>query len=266
MLSIIVPTYRPGGIDILAKALPAQVGVDYELILVDDYQGRVERKLATDYLNNMGVKLGWHGVSKPHSVPSAFRKLTNAVNTGFMHAKGDRFWVMHDYTLLPHIYSLAHIEQALDLSDGETLIHGVAILYSAKKPDNPGDIVSWEDGEPVDLVAREPWVPEHFEGFYFGGPMRWVEDINGIDERADHCGDYFIRCVVKQAERHGYRLKVNRILNCGVIDHRRWNETPGDGQWRLRGEPSSGPEPDWRKRSPNPYDLKAMRAENTNAA
>ena len=59
-ISFILPTYRSGGMDLLAIS---EVWKDpgYELVVVDGYPGRVERGKALQYLLDRGIYVGWYG-------------------------------------------------------------------------------------------------------------------------------------------------------------------------------------------------------------
>src|SRR5579885_532414 len=101
MISVILPTIHPGGMDFVVESFGKNPrNWDYELIVVDEYPGRVERGLAKKYLERNGVKVGWYGPAKEKSIPLTLCGWCNAVNTGLIHARGDYVIVMQDYVTL----------------------------------------------------------------------------------------------------------------------------------------------------------------------
>jgi RNA polymerase sigma-70 factor (subfamily 1) len=52
---------------------------------------------------------------------------------------------------------------------------------------SPGDVETWK--ETPAFAPLRPWVPAAFELFYLGVPMRFLELINGVDERGDQPDD-----------------------------------------------------------------------------
>ena len=79
LLSLVYLTYRPGGIDLLAEGLALQEPC-YELIVVDDCDGRVQRGQAEAYLRVRGINLQWYGESKIRSL-NTLHGLANGMNT-----------------------------------------------------------------------------------------------------------------------------------------------------------------------------------------
>ncbi len=130
MISLLVPTYRPGGIDMLAGSLKGQEG-DFEVVIVDDHPGRVERGEAAKHIRDQGIPLAWYGTSRPANEK---RKcgLANAVNTGLEHCSGEFVVMLGDYVRIPPSAFLLW-KYVLDKHQ-KTLISGVAIMYAAAEP------------------------------------------------------------------------------------------------------------------------------------
>ncbi len=172
-ISLVALTYRPGGIDLLGRSMTGCEG-DWELVLVDDYAGRVERGVATAFLRDeCDLPLTWHGPSKPKTIESR-GGLANAMNTGAMRCTGSTVVFLHDYTLPPKTLA-ADWKASVERHGPTVMIHGVAVEHVAPRPENPGDVETWP--ETPRFHAIRPWVPEAFELFYVGIPMRFLEAL-----------------------------------------------------------------------------------------
>lgn len=241
-LSVVYLTYRPGGIDLLGQSLLGCQG-DWELIVVDDYAGRVERGVATRYLKeDCGLPLAWHGISKQsHYITRG--KLANAMNTGAMRASGSTVVFLHDYTMPPKSM-VSDWLTSVAKHGPKMLIHGVAIEHSAPKPESPEDVVTWQT-MPARIPIR-PWVPYSFELFYVGIPMSFLRAINGVDERGDHSGPTIMTALTNQSRLLGYDFTVDQSLILKMVDHRQWEESAdSDALWKIKGHVASDMEPLW---------------------
>lgn len=264
MLSVVYVSYRPGGIDLLGRSLAAQQNPPpWELIVVDDYPGRPERGIAERHLRQLGLPLSYYGPSKPKTRPETKLGLANAMNTGALHARGDDVLILHDYTIYPPD-ALATWRRKLDTGPRQKLISGWARRYSCPQPDptQVDDICSGLDGVP--LKWEENWVPEEFEGFYFGGSRLFWEQINGLDERSDHCTVWVLHLMIRQAKFFGWQLVVDKDLPCLMIDHRAWDksdvhEDKNDSLWRIKYHASTDVMPEWTPRSANAFNFAALR-------
>lgn len=274
MISLILCSYRPGGFDIFTKSFPTS-GEPVEVVVIDDYPGRADTQDVPYFLKKNNINLGWYGKSKPKSIPESKCGLSNAYNTALSHAKGDYLIFVSDYTFLPPNWNNHWIlvRDYFEKQYGKVLISGSAIEYSAIKPIKPGNIFTW-DGVPMGCSPKYPWVPTEFETFYFGArPEFLISEINGVDERADHCHMWPVSSKVAQAKILGYKLIVEQRLCAHMIDHREWDDINNighphpisrwDSLWKIAGESrSANAEPSWQVPSPNPFNLVEMRKAN----
>ncbi len=95
MISVIIPTNRIGGIDILAASLRAQTSQDFELVIVDEL--RPYRRGAVPQLG----KGSWHvGVGPGNRSGVRWGSYMHALNRGLDLSRGDVLLFISDYTFL----------------------------------------------------------------------------------------------------------------------------------------------------------------------
>lgn len=262
MISLILCTYRPGGLDLFANSFAGNE-TDYEVVVVDDHPGRVERGTGLTYLKERGINVGWYGKSKPKSYPTK-GGLHNAMNTALLHVKGEYTVWISDYTMAAkgwqHQWNLMR-----QIHPGKVLISGGAVVYRAPKPTKLTDTLTYDPSNPPEIAPEFPWVAGVFETFYWGAPIEYFEEINGVDERGDHCHCWPVSSTIAQAKQLGYKLVVDGSIACHMINHRPWdtpeekNPVGEEGLWRITEKQGIPEEPEWTVPSPNPFDLKASR-------
>ena len=261
-ISLIVCSYRPGGIDLLSTFLPGTEG-DWELVFIDDYPGRVQRGEAVKYLQGIiGDRLAYYGHSKPKEIKDTKGGLMNAWNTALAHVNGDHVVFLSDYTVLPDWW---YKQWGFVFKEyPKTLISGTAMMFDMEKPVKPTDIITYHESQSFGL-PKWPWVPEVYENFYAGADLDFLISINGFDERADHCHCWPVNSQIAQARLMGYKLKVCQEISSWMIDHRMWDtpEEPSplgnEGLWRITAKQSIAREPEWVVPSPNNFNLQAVR-------
>src|ERR1700684_126948 len=204
MISLVVLTYRPGGIDLIAHSVARTKG-DWELVIVDDYPGRVKRNRVPGFLREMGIPLGWYGPSKPKCYPDAKGGLCNAWNTALCHVRGELVVMVSDYTLLPSGW-LGQWERLRPSWLNKNLISGGAGIFRVPKPNIVDDVYSGVDLGQMNFL--EPWVAWEWESFYAGYSLSFFLECGGMDERADHCHCWPVSSDVAHAKALGYSLNV----------------------------------------------------------
>ncbi len=262
-ISVIYISNRPGSIDLLCSSLATQEGnVDWELIVVDGYEGRVQRGKAEQYLRDHKLPIRYYGLPKAKLFSWSRTGFCNAMNTGLFHVTGDYVVFLHDYTRILETALRDWVLMFTQTGD-HCLVHGVAINYETEPPEREDDIVTWNNPSP--WRPRDPWVPNPFEVGYWGGPITFFDRCNGIDERADFRADWALNCVMAQAACHGYKLHVDARLICHMVDHRVWHKGPHstDSVWKTWLEGGQDiPEPVWTYWSANSFHLAYERFRN----
>ena len=250
---------RPGSIDLLASSFAKQTDPGYELVIVDGYPGRAERGAARQFLLECGVNLGWYGVPKLKAYPDTITGLCNAMNTGIIHTRADYVVFIHDFCLLP--FNAVEVwKEAVTYHGTGAAITGMAKMVAAPEQDLEDDITVWREYDALTALqqAHEVWIPEHMEVFYLGLPMPLLEYVNGFDERADGCSTWALESMRSQVQRFHTRLVVDRKLLLIMFNHRTWKTWGKDWVYPYV---SGSKEPGWEEISPNPFDLKALRAD-----
>lgn len=277
-ISFIYVSNRPGGIDLLATCMANQnlhgADLEWELVVIDGWPGRVERRAAERHLRDAGIPLRYYGTPKLRTFPWTPTGYANAVNTGLIYCSGTHAVILHDFCWLPP--ALAVYWGATFREHPRAMISGVGIVYVAPPPDVTADAVERSEGETDaehaaraahltdiytwraidigrDWDARDPWVPERFETGHWGGPMEFFENCNGVDERADFAAGWASDAVAIQADLHGYDQRVERRIVIHRCDHKSW-----EGPKEAVPEPT--PKPTWTGWSANSYVLRDERA------
>ncbi|HYE92598.1 MAG TPA: glycosyltransferase [Terriglobales bacterium] len=91
-ISVVVPTMRVGGLDVLWSGLVQQTFKDFELVLVDGIQARIG---SIDFPG-----IAWQHVA-PFNNEFPVASFCHYANTGLVHARGEIVFMMVDYTWLP---------------------------------------------------------------------------------------------------------------------------------------------------------------------
>jgi hypothetical protein len=95
-VSVLVPTYRPGGIDVLLEGLAVQRFTDFELLLADELYAR--RNPIVSH------KFGNYSFPVKHIAPTGGPRLSNycqSINNAITHAAGEIVVIQTDYTWMP---------------------------------------------------------------------------------------------------------------------------------------------------------------------
>lgn len=270
--SIVFPTYRPGSMDLLFTSLSKQTYKNFELILVDDYPQRTNNKqdFYNNLLNNEKPKyLKFHDPPKPDCFNN-FYKFGNTVNTGIIEAiksdfNADIIIFLQDYTYLSPTQlekwnnafnkTVQSVDQ-IDLTNKlDTIITGTATIFSTPNPTKWKDSFSIWDNNITNSILKinseeefrslenfkylQQWTPAEYEGFYTGIPKDIIIRLNALDENIEYPSEQ-VNEFFERAKIAGYKLTVNRELNCYMMDHRSWHppDITDDYLWHfVRFEP-----------------------------
>lgn len=105
-LSILVPTNRIGGLDVLFNSLAAQTNKNFELVLIDNIY-RYRRDLVKERTKNSPFPIKH---IEPRDNPFPDVSYCRTMNTGVTHARGDLLLYLCDYCWLGSDVVEAHLE------------------------------------------------------------------------------------------------------------------------------------------------------------
>lgn len=127
LVSIVMPAYRPGGMDITLDGLAKQTCKDFELIIIDSrYERRHEALM--NFADSYHVPL----IHAPeHRRNGKWIVYCAAMNTGFALARGEYVLMLHDFTWVPPDW----IEKHLAAHEGNDNLYITADNYHVDMPE-----------------------------------------------------------------------------------------------------------------------------------
>jgi hypothetical protein len=244
--SIVFVTKRPGGYDVLLEGLARQTDRNYELICVDelaDHRAHAVKEMAA----RLQVNLVAITRSKPKTHPETRFGIANAINTGFVLARGHIVTVLQDNIYLPDFFvekTLAfHADNPVGLISYPELrfvapeghvdinqLHDVSSVTVFKTPVQEGpQLEGWRPSN-EGTMPKELW-----ENMRIGarGQFDWLEcaccslpysvmvELNGVDESldtGDDCHEVNLRDRGKMLD---FRTWSEGSCPVQLIDHHR---------------------------------------------
>ncbi len=257
-VSLIYPSHRLGGIDLLAAWLGRQEpAIDYELIVVDGNPVRARCGRVAPYLRKAGVNVTWCGEPKQRTFPQSSIGYANAVNTGLMRAEGTHFVVIHDFMVVP----APSLELWAEAFRDDGLTCGTrSWCDSALGNQGVDECKTWEGPSEIVPSARE--AASGFDTGFWGGPIALMEDCNGLDERSDFCHGWALADLKAKASILNWKLRQSPSITYHAIDHSRWGMGPLLDPYTVyhsTGMPDVRYEFRWTGWSANPFQLRGKR-------
>lgn len=186
-VSVVMPTARYGGLDILHESMKHQTFRDFEVLVVDELH---RKEVIHD--------LGYNYVEPPISRPGMWWNLDASLNKAIRQAKGELIVQLNDYVYVPPDGIQKFVSRHTQEPNG--LISGVSDQYLAPPSDDPKGLYSvWNT--PLGIpggqkVFSDPRKEANNQGFYLTIPLlfegnwcayprqAWV-DVGGYDEAFD---------------------------------------------------------------------------------
>jgi glycosyltransferase involved in cell wall biosynthesis len=210
MISVITPSVRPDGLDIIKKCLKRQDFDDYEWIVASPF----EYKDCDLWLQD------------PPKEPDDFWGLCKAWNQAYAHAKGDLIVNIQDKIYFPHD-TLSRFWFHYQ-NNPKALIGAIGHQYS--------DVD--ETGKPVNVVWNDPrWrvdisfqdvPPSEMEMTMCSIPRQALWDCGGIDEEYDKCNGAQEKEMCFRLRELGYKFYLDHTIEYRAIKHGRltddWDE------------------------------------------
>lgn len=229
--SIVIPTARFGGIDIIDQCLSQQTYKNFEVIIADElHRGYLHlRELPRfDGVNKL-VKF----INPPPKKKGAYWNLDGSMNAAIRIARGDMIVSIQDYIWVPPQGIHKFINRMHE--EWPCLITGVGHQYKfPEKPDNlKGDYSIWNQfpGEPSgELVFSDPRLKDKRKGFYLCNPVEWElnwccfprkvwETIGGFDEDFDASWGYDNVNFAERAQLAGFNIFIDTDNEIKAYNH-----------------------------------------------
>lgn len=220
-VSVVMPTARYGGLDILEHSMRHQTFRDFEVLIVDELHRR-------DIIES----LGWIYVEPPPKKPGMWWNLDASLNAAIRRARGDVIVQMNDYVWAPPTGIAQFLIRLAQEPKG--MISGVSDQYMAPPQTNPKGLFSvWDSTVPLSFppsgekVFSDPRKADHNKGFYVTIPLlfegnwcayarqAWL-DVGGYDEAFDIGWGYDNVEFPQRAQFAGYHtfLDTNNEVYC----------------------------------------------------
>lgn len=186
-VSVIMPTARYGGLDVLESSLANQTFRDFEVLVVDEL-----------HRQDIIESLGFIYVEPPPKKPGMWWNLDASLNRAIRHSKGELIVQLNDYVYIPPDGIQKYIDY--HYKEPSALISGVSDQFRSPLPDNPKGLYSvwskWLGVPSGEKVFSDPRKQDNNKGFYLTIPLLfegnwcmyprkvWVE-IGGYNEVFD---------------------------------------------------------------------------------
>lgn len=236
-VSVIMPTARYGGLDVLEHSILHQTYRDFEVLVVDELHRR-------DIIES----LGWIYVEPPPKKPGMWWNLDASLNKAISQASGNIIVQLNDYVYVPP----DGIQKFVDRfkQEDKALISGVSDQFLAPPFDDPHGLKSvwnsWPGPPSGEKVFSDPRKDSNYRGFYLTIPLlfegnwcayprqAWI-DIGGYDEAFDIGWGYDNVEFAERATFHGYHVFMDTENEVFCYSHirlfneeKRRNEAPNN--------------------------------------
>ena len=228
MISVITPTIRIEGLELVAKALRRQTHTDYEWIIVSPLS-ITELDRQTDHANYRYVK-------EPEKDLGDYWSIYKAYNEAIRHAKGDLIITWQDYTYtkpdtLERFW--AHY-----LREPKTIIGAVGNKYE----DDTWTVKTWHDPREHSNYGEGAYYQCNYNDIELNlsaWPKQSFYAVGGFDE---YLGKYSSLCGLDVLDRlnmiGGWDFKLDQSIKSYSLEHGRlpgWDEyTPFNGAYDKR--------------------------------
>lgn len=196
MISVLYNTIRPGGFDILKNTLDKQTERDFEVVIVDGWEGEREKEVL-EYLKDYKV-IYLKGLPK---LTTNVWTLNKDYNLGLSYCTGELVIFIQDYLWIPHDGFERMLSVYADNPTAFVTSVGHKGMYPNTAQTMNGKISIWEtmciekptgmseiEGRTVNGFGIEEVPFEQWEMNFASAPKAILDKIGGFDEDMD---DYF---------------------------------------------------------------------------
>lgn len=220
MISVITPSVRPNGLEIVEKCLKKQTIKDFEWIVV------TPKKLVNE------IHVVCRLLTDPPKKPGDFWTLCKAWNKAYAHARGELIVNIQDFIWFPPDTLERFWQHYMD--NPKSLVSTVGNHY--KKLD--------ELGKPVEEVWRDPRMRMDQGSFYkvdntememsmCSVPKKAILDCGGIDEEYDKGPGVQEKEMCLRLQVLGYEMYLDQLMEYRALEHGRLKKNWNEKYWKV---------------------------------
>lgn len=232
-ISVVTPSVRPEGLDIVRQSLNRQTFKDFEWIIVTPDNGewskfRMELALKDGFINDM-VRLGDgenYLLFEPPKNEGDMYSLNKAWNAAFKRARGELIVSFVDMTWAPPDALenfWIHYE-----NNPKALVGGIGHQY-AEVQNNKPEVLVWQDPRArTDFGSFYEISPIDLEFCLTSVPRQAIYDIGGWDEKWDQFAALSEKEACLRMDKLGYKFYLDQSIEYRALTHPRltkdWEE------------------------------------------
>lgn len=216
MISVITPSVRPDGLEIVKKCLKRQTIQDFEWIIASPqkYFISIDRLIGHDY--------NFEFVADPPKEEGDFWTLCKAWNNAYAHAKGELIvniqdWIWFPPDLLERFWY--HYQ-----SNPRILVSAVGDQYERLDDRGVPTNVVWYDPRKFSTVKFEDSPPSEMEMAVCSIPKQALIECGGLDEEYDKCCGVQEKEMCWRLNRMNWDFFVDRTIEYKALYHPRLTE------------------------------------------
>lgn len=226
MISIVTPTVRSRGLDLVDKALSRQTFKDFEWLPVGPHSVYLEH----GFKRKFECK-GKEFIEEPEKAEGDKWTLNKAYNKAIKEARGDLIVSWQDFT-----YAKPDTLEKLWFhyrQEPKTLVTAVGNKYT----DETWSVQTWKDPrERDDQGTFYPCYWNDIEGNLCSVPKKAFYDVGGFDEEMDKWyGLDFFNVLNRLNDLGGYDFKIDQTIKSYSLEHGRLNEHWDRDNWMANG-------------------------------
>ncbi len=220
-ITVVTPSIRPGGLEIVAKSLTRQDFRDFEWLL------------GTPFVPKLDVD----GIPNFKWIKDDFKRgywsLNRIYNKMFKEAKGEIIVTLQDWIWVSPDGLQKFIDALADLN-GEGIVSGVGDQYERMGDFQP-EIKIWSDPRKnTDQGTFYECYPNDAEWNWCAFPKKYIFDIGGMDEKLDFLGYGGDQLQVSERwDALGYKTYLDQMNESYTVRHDR-SDFGGEQKWNAK--------------------------------
>ncbi len=213
MITVITPTLRPKGLEVVRKCLTRQTIQDFEWIVVHPADQMMK------VFGELGDDKRFKNIIEPKKNKGDYYSLNKAWNKAYSQTKGDLIVNIVDYIWFPP----DTLERLLShyKSDPKGLVTTVGHQYREVINGKP-DILVWRDPRVrMDQGSFYEVAPSEMEMCICSIPKQAILDCGGLDEIYDTCPAVSEKEMCWRLDKLGYNFYIDQSIEYRALQHER---------------------------------------------